>query len=101
MAAALAGVEIKPPAAPLVANVLAAPVTDPADIRALLARQVTATVRWRESVAFMAGRGVTLFVECGAGKVLSGLVKRIAETATGLPVGLPGDIDLYRTRLAG
>jgi [acyl-carrier-protein] S-malonyltransferase len=100
MADALANFEIKAPEVPLVANVLAAPVSDPAEIRDLLVRQVTATVRWRESMSYMAGQGVTLFVECGAGKVLSGLVKRIAENATGLPVGTPGDIDLYKTRCA-
>lgn len=100
MAAALADVTIVAPCVPLVANVLAAPTSDPAQIRELLIRQVTATVRWRESIGFMAGQGVTLFVECGAGKVLSGLVKRIAEQATGLPVGTPADIDSYKARIA-
>ena len=98
MAEALAHFDIKAPVVPLVANVLAAPVSDPAQIRDLLVRQVTGTVRWRESMTYMAGQGVTLFIECGAGKVLSGLVKRIAENATGLPVGTPGDIDLYKAR---
>ena len=100
MAAALAAVVIEPPVVPLVANVLAAPVTDPAAIRDLLVRQVTATVRWRESVAFMAGQGVSLFVECGAGKVLSGLVKRIADGAAGIAVGTPADIETYKARSA-
>lgn len=98
MAAALADVTIAPPCVPLVANVVATPVTDPAEIRALLVRQVTSTVRWRDSMSFMASRGISLFVECGAGKVLSGLVKRISELATGLPVGTPADIDLYKGR---
>jgi len=92
MAAALAGVTINPPAAPLVANVLASPITDPDEIRRRLVEQVTGTVRWRESVAFMAGQGVTQFFEIGAGKVLSGLVKRIADGATGISVGSPNDI---------
>jgi [acyl-carrier-protein] S-malonyltransferase len=98
MAAALASIVIKPPCVPLVANVLAAPVTDPEEIRRLLVAQVTGAVRWRESLVFMASRGVSLFVECGAGKVLSGLVKRIAEAARGLPVGAPADIELYKAQ---
>ncbi len=100
MAQALADVPIARPCVPLVANVVAAPVTDPEEIRTLLVRQVTSAVRWRESMAFMASGGISLFVECGAGKVLSGLVKRIAELATGLPVGTPADIDLYKGRAA-
>ena len=98
MAAALADTEIAAPCVPLVANVTAAPVSEPAVIRELLVRQVTGTVRWRESVAAMADHGVTLFVECGAGKVLSGLVKRIADGATGLAVGAPADVEAYRSR---
>lgn len=92
MAEALAGVSIAAPAAPLVANVLAAPVSDPDAIRRHLVEQVTGTVRWRESVAFMAAHGVTTFLEIGAGKVLSGLVKRIADGASGVAVGTPADI---------
>ena len=92
MAKALAEVTIKAPAAPLVANVLASPVTSPEEIRRLLVEQVTGTVRWRESVAYMASQGVTHFFEIGAGKVLSGLVKRITDGATGLAVGAPADI---------
>ncbi len=100
MASALANTTFAPPVVPVVANVLGAPTVDPAEIRRLLVRQVTATVRWRETVLFMAGEGVTLFVECGAGKVLSGLVKRIAEGAAGMPVGTPADVDLFKTRVA-
>lgn len=100
MAAALAETAIAAPAVPLVANVTAAPVTDPAVIRDLLVKQVTGTVRWRESIAFMAAHGVSLFVECGAGKVLSGLVKRIAAEAAGLSIGAPADIDSYKGRAA-
>jgi [acyl-carrier-protein] S-malonyltransferase len=80
---------------PLVANMEAKPITDPSRIRDSLVRQVTGTVRWRESVAYMAAQGVTRFVEVGAGKVLSGLVKRIAEGATILSVGTPADIAAF------
>lgn len=100
MAEALAATEMTAPAVPVVANVTAAPVTDPAQIRELLVRQITGTVRWRESMAFMAGHGVSLFVECGAGRVLSGLVKRIAEGAVGISVGNPADIEPYKSRVA-
>jgi [acyl-carrier-protein] S-malonyltransferase len=96
MAQALSAVEIKPPKVPLVANVTARPVSDPAEIRKLLVAQVTGTVRWRESVLFMASQGVTLFVELGAGKVLAGLLKRIAETAAGMSVGVPAEVDAYK-----
>jgi [acyl-carrier-protein] S-malonyltransferase len=92
MADALAKVAVKPPCVPLVANVLARAVDDPSEIVRRLVEQVTGTVRWRESVAFMAGEGVTTFYEVGAGKVLSGLVKRIADGASGVPVGTPDDI---------
>ncbi|NEW90872.1 ACP S-malonyltransferase [Rhodopseudomonas sp. BR0M22] len=100
MAEALAGVTINAPAAPLVANVLASPITDPDEIRRRLVEQVTGTVRWRESVAFMASQGVTRFLEIGAGKVLSGLVKRIADGATGISVGGPNDIASAKDALA-
>lgn len=97
MAEALAGVRIAAPVVPLVANVLAAAISDPDEIRRRLVEQVTGTVRWRESVAYMAGAGVDRFVEIGAGKVLSGLVKRIAEGATGLSIGSPRDIEAFKT----
>src|SRR5437868_7620991 len=100
MAEALAGVTIKPPAAPLVCNVLAAPITDPDEIRRRLIEQVTETVRWRESVAYMAAHGVNRFFEIGAGKVLSGLVKRIADGAVGVSVGGPNDIAAAKDALA-
>jgi [acyl-carrier-protein] S-malonyltransferase len=96
MAEALGKVTIKPPSVPLVANVLAAPTTDPAQIRRGLVEQVTGTVRWRESVAFMAAQGVTTFYEVGSGKVLSGLVKRIAEGATGMSIGTPDDVAAFK-----
>ena len=95
MADALAKVAIKPPAVPLIANVLARPVTDPAEITRGLIDQVTGTVRWRESIAFMAAAGVTSFYEVGSGKVLSGLVKRIAEGASGIAIGTPDDVAAF------
>jgi [acyl-carrier-protein] S-malonyltransferase len=100
MAEALAGVAIKPPAAPLVSNVVASAVTDPEEIRRRLVEQVTGTVRWRESVAYMASHGVTRFLEIGAGKVLSGLVKRIADGAAGTAVGAPADIAAAKEAVA-
>jgi [acyl-carrier-protein] S-malonyltransferase len=96
MADALAKVAVQAPVVPLVANVVAGPVTQPAEIVKRLIEQVTGTVRWRESVAFMAGQGVTTFYELGAGKVLSGLVKRIADNASGTAIGGPQDIDAFK-----
>jgi [acyl-carrier-protein] S-malonyltransferase len=96
MAEALTKVTVKSPALPLVANVLARPITDPAEIIRSLVAQVTGTVRWRESIAFMAGAGVDSFYEVGAGKVLSGLVKRIADGAAGTPIGTPEDVAAFK-----
>jgi [acyl-carrier-protein] S-malonyltransferase len=95
MAEALAKVDMKAPRIPLVANVTASQVTDPAAIRDLLVRQVTGTVRWRESVLFMKAQGVTSLVELGAGKVLGGLAKRIDKELTGSSVGTPADIEAF------
>ncbi|MEA2974904.1 MAG: [acyl-carrier-protein] S-malonyltransferase [Alphaproteobacteria bacterium] len=95
MAQALAAVAIKSPAVPVVANVLASAIRDPAEIVRRLVEQVTGTVRWRESVVFMTGAGVTNFYEVGAGKVLSGLVKRIAEGAQGAAISTPDDIATF------
>ncbi|MBK5947330.1 [acyl-carrier-protein] S-malonyltransferase [Rhodobacter veldkampii DSM 11550] len=92
MAAALADVAIAAPVVPLVANVRAEAVSDPDLIRALLVEQVTGSVRWRESVAWMAAQGVTEFWEIGAGKALSGMVKRIAKDAATRAVGTPEDV---------
>jgi len=100
MAEALAEVTIAAPVVPLVANVLAAPISDPDEIRRRLVDQVTGTVRWRESVAFMAGEGVDLLIEVGAGKVLAGLVKRIAKDAAALSVGTPEDVAALMAALA-
>lgn len=88
---ALARVDVQQPLVPVVANVLAAPIDSPADIRQALVSQVTGTVRWRESVAAMAAAGVETFVELGSGKVLTGLAKRIASGTRGLSVGGPDD----------
>jgi [acyl-carrier-protein] S-malonyltransferase len=96
MREALAGASISTPCVKVVANVTAAPVTNPEDIRRLLVEQVTGTVRWRECVSFIAGEGVTKFVECGAGKVLTGLLRRIAPQASGVNVGAPADLTAYR-----
>jgi [acyl-carrier-protein] S-malonyltransferase len=100
MAEALGTVTIRPPAAPLVSNVLASAISDPNDIRNRLVEQVTGTVRWRESVAYMAAQGVTHFLEIGAGKVLSGLVKRIADGATGVSVSGPADLEAAKAAIA-
>ena len=81
------------PAVPVVANVSAAKATDPAEIIDLLVRQVTAMVRWRESMLAMAGLGVTSFVELGAGRVLSGLVKRVTPDATAANAGTPAELE--------
>ena len=86
MAEALAKVTIRAPAPPLVANVVARAITDPSEIARRLVEQVTGTVRWRECVAYMAEHGVTRFYEVGAGRVLCGLAKRIAESATATPI---------------
>jgi [acyl-carrier-protein] S-malonyltransferase len=91
-------VTIKPPVVPVVANVLAKPVSEPAAIVSALVAQVTGTVRWRESVDFMAGAGVTTFYEVGAGKVLSGLIKRIAEGAVAIAINNPDDIATFKAR---
>ena len=92
MAEALEQVEITAPSVPLVANVIAEAVTDPARIRALLVEQVTGSVRWRESVEYMVAQGVTEFWEIGAGKALSGMVKRIERSAVLRNVGAPDDV---------
>jgi len=99
MAEALAKVEIKSPAVPLVANVLASPISDPAEIRQRLVQQVTGTVRWRECVARMAADGVTHIYEIGSGKVLAGLAKRIVPTLNAVSVGTPQDVEAVLSAL--
>ena len=98
MREALAEADIRTPAVPVVANMLAKPITAPDDIRRALVEQVCGTVRWRESVRFMADQGVTEFIEVGSGKVLAGLGKRIAPEATGRSVGTPDDIAAFKAR---
>jgi [acyl-carrier-protein] S-malonyltransferase len=93
MADALAKVNIRQPALPLISNVTAREVTDPAEIRGLLVRQVTGMVRWRESVLYMKTRGVSELVEIGAGKVLSSLAKRIDRELSGVSIGTPAEIE--------
>ncbi|MBI5163996.1 MAG: ACP S-malonyltransferase [Magnetospirillum sp.] len=95
MADALAKVAMNAPTLPVVANVAAAAISDPARIRDLLVAQVTGTVRWREGVLFMKEQGVATLVELGAGKVLSGLAKRIDKEMGGVAVGTPADIDAF------
>jgi [acyl-carrier-protein] S-malonyltransferase len=92
MGQALARVEMKAPAVPLIANVLAQPVSDPTEIKRRLVEQVTGTVRWRESIATMAALGVTSIYEIGAGKVLAGLARRIEPSLNATSVGTPQDI---------
>ncbi|MEH6727865.1 MAG: malonyl CoA-acyl carrier protein transacylase, partial [Hyphomicrobiales bacterium] len=92
MAEALAEVTLNAPSVPLIANVLAAPVSDPAAIRTHLVAQVTGRVRWRESVLWMSGNDVDAAFEIGAGKVLAGLVKRIAPGIAASSISTPDDI---------
>ncbi|MBT9244890.1 ACP S-malonyltransferase [Gemmobacter fulvus] len=92
MAEALAAVVVEKPVVPVVVNVRAEAVTEPDRIRDLLVAQVTGSVRWRESVLWMAGAGVTEFWEIGAGKALSGMIKRIAKDATTRAIGTPEDV---------
>jgi len=101
MAAALGNAEISAPAVPLIANVVAGPVMDPDEIRDRLVEQVTGTVRWRESITWLADNGVDTFVEIGTGKVLTGMVKRIAKEAVGLAVNTPEDIDALMEKISG
>lgn len=96
MADALAKVSIRSPGVPVVANVLAKAIRDPGEIVRALIAQVTGTVRWRESVLFMASAGVTNFYEVGAGKVLSGLIKRLAEGATASAIGSPEEVAAFK-----
>lgn len=93
MAEELEKVEVRSPVVPVVANVLAEPISDPQEIKKRLVEQVTGTVRWRECVLRMGALGVSDFYEIGAGKVLSGLVKRILMDANAMPVGTPADVD--------
>ena len=95
MGEALEKAAMSHPVVPVVANVTAAPVSDPAMIRDLLVKQVTGTVRWRECIAAMVASGCTRFVEVGAGKVLTGLMKRNAPEATALAINTPADVEAF------
>ncbi len=95
MSEALANVALVAPSVPVYANVTAAPVSDPETIRQLLVEQVTATVRWRESVENMAGEGITSMIECGAGKVLTVMNRRTVKAINGKTLGTPADLDAY------
>jgi [acyl-carrier-protein] S-malonyltransferase len=100
MALALAQATIVSPRAPLVANVTARPTNDPEAIRRMLVEQVTGRVRWRESMLWLAGEGgVTRFAEAGAGKVLSGMAKRIAPDAEATPLNTPADLEAFAKSL--
>src|SRR5690606_12960535 len=101
MAEALGKVTMKAPAVPVVANVLAAPISDPAEIRKRLVEQVTGTVRWRECVLAMSAAGVTNLYEIGSGKVLTGLAGRIDKDLKGTAVNGPADIDAAVAALTG
>ena len=98
MAEALGKTSVSAPAVPVVANVVAGPISDPQEIVRRLVEQVTGTVRWRECVTCMAGQGVKTFYEVGAGKVLTGLLKRIADGATGSAIGTPEDVAAFKAR---
>jgi [acyl-carrier-protein] S-malonyltransferase len=99
MAEALGQAVIAPPAIPIYANVTAAPTQIPADIRRLLVEQVTGRVRWRESVIAMHAAGIERFVEIGAGKVLTGMIKRIAPEAEALALNEPADLEAFAKSL--
>jgi [acyl-carrier-protein] S-malonyltransferase len=95
----LAGVDLRRPLVPLIANVTAAAVEEPDEIRSLLVRQVTAMVRWRESVIAMRAGGIDTVVELGSGKVLAGLVKRIDPDISASSVGTPADVEAFAKAL--
>ncbi len=92
MAEALSHVNIERPTVPLVANVRAAEISDPTTIRALLVEQVTGSVRWRESVLWMGNNGVTEIWEIGAGKALSGMIRRINKEIATRSIGTPDEV---------
>jgi len=95
MAEALSTVAMAAPKVPVIANVTAAPTSDPAEIRDLLVQQVTGTVRWRECVLRMRDEGITTLVELGSGKVLSGLARRIDKSLTGSAIGTPAEVEAF------
>jgi [acyl-carrier-protein] S-malonyltransferase len=100
MRQALSGVDIKAPAVPLVANVLAAPISEPEEIRARLVEQVTGMVRWRETMLYLKGSGVGSVYEVGAGRVLTGIARRF-EGIEARSVGTPEELETAAAALAG
>ena len=100
MAEALSKVKVGAPKIPVVANVTAKPVEDPAEIVKLLVAQITGTVRWRQSVAYLAANGVNRIVEVGSGKVLTGLVRRIAKEVSTATVGAADDVLAFKSAKA-
>jgi len=100
MAEALARTEIRPASVPVVCNVTAMPVSDPEEIRKRLVEQITGTVRWRESVTFMARNGVDTLYELGAGRILTGLAKRIDRALNAQAIGTPEEIEAHAPELA-
>ena len=101
MAEALASVTLRRPDIPLVSNVTASAIDEPSEIQERLVQQVTGMVRWRESVLWMAGQGVGELLEIGAGKVLTGLVRRIDRSVSARAIGSPEDVDAFAEALAG
>jgi [acyl-carrier-protein] S-malonyltransferase len=101
MADALAGARIEVPVVPVVANVVAKPLAEQLDIRRCLVEQVTATVRWRESMMWLAANGVDRIVEIGSGKVLSGMLRRIVDGVAASNVGTPDDVRALAAELRG
>ncbi len=99
MAEALANVTIAPPRVPLVANVIAEATSDPDTIRELLVKQITGRVRWRESVLWLGDHGVSTLVEAGAGKILSGMAKRINRELQNFPIATPEDLEAFAKTL--
>ena len=95
MAEALTRINIREPKVPIISNVTATEVTDPDDIRTRLVQQVTAMVRWRESVLYMREKNVDTFIEMGSGKVLSGLARRISSDLTAKAIQNPNDFDSF------
>lgn len=99
MAQALAAVTIRPPSVPLIANVLATPISDPSEIRTRLIEQVTGAVRWRETMDYMVAAGVSTVVEAGAGKVLAGLARRASPDLTTINIATPQDVAAFAKTL--
>ena len=95
MREALSQVTVNAPSVPVIANVTVAPVTEPGEIVDRLVEQVTGQVRWRETVEWFAGSGVTTLVEAGSGKVLTGLARRIDKALAGVAINNPADIEAF------